>query len=137
MRSVKPGRGPSGMGAIGSIGAGLFGVLWTIGAAQMGAPLFFVGFGVIFVGIAVAQGIYHYKNATGKNRMSLMDITSGNEEPDPLDSYFRKSSSSSASYSTDAYSSEDNLTYCPYCGNKLANEAYRFCPSCGKELKQG
>lgn len=133
MRSIKPGRGPSSMGAVGSIGAGLFGVLWTIGAAQMGAPVFFVGFGIIFVGIAIAQGIYHYKNATGKNRMSLMDITEGNEEPDPLDTYLR-TSASSASQSVESHTTENKTSYCPYCGSKVANEAYQFCPSCGKNL---
>nr|WP_312027289.1 zinc ribbon domain-containing protein [Paenibacillus typhae] len=122
------------MSAIGSIAVGVFGVFWTIGAAQMGAPVFFVAFGVIFVGLAVVQGIYHFKNATGKNRMSLMDITDRNEEPDPLDTFFKKSANSDH-LSHESQESDNALSYCPYCGSKVTNEAYQFCPRCGKALE--
>ena len=37
MKSIKPGRGPSMMGGVGSVIAAIFGVFWTIGAVQMGA----------------------------------------------------------------------------------------------------
>ena len=40
MRSIKPGRGPSAMGAVGSAAIGVFGIFWTISAANMGAPVF-------------------------------------------------------------------------------------------------
>lgn len=40
MKSVKPGRGPSGMKFIGSVFAIVFGIFWTIMAARMGAPAF-------------------------------------------------------------------------------------------------
>ena len=40
MKSVKPGRGPSGMNFIGSVIAIVFGIFWTIMAARMGAPAF-------------------------------------------------------------------------------------------------
>lgn len=133
MKSVKPGRGPSAMNATGSVAVGIFGVFWTIGAAKMGAPLFFVAFGVVFVGLAIVQAIYHYKNATTRNRMSLLDITEAHEEPDPLDSYLKKSSSP-ASYIHEAQN-EDDVNYCPYCGNKVANDDYLFCSRCGKEIK--
>ena len=49
MKSVKPGRGPSGMNFIGSVIAIVFGIFWTIMAARMGAPAFFPIFGVIFI----------------------------------------------------------------------------------------
>ena len=46
MKSVKPGRGPSAMGAMGSVIAVIFGIFWTIAAASMGAPGIFPLFGV-------------------------------------------------------------------------------------------
>ncbi|WP_240927457.1 hypothetical protein [Paenibacillus thiaminolyticus] len=66
MKSIKPGRGPSAMEAIGSIAVGIFGVIWTFAAANMGAPIFFVLFGIVFVGLAVIQGIYHFKMLRGQ-----------------------------------------------------------------------
>ena len=67
MKSIKPGRSHSMMGVVMSIAMGLFGILWTSVAFSMGAGPFAL-FGVIFIGIAAAQGVLHYKNATGKNR---------------------------------------------------------------------
>ena len=52
MRSVKPGRGPSLQGAIGSIFAVVFGIFWMVSAAKMGAPTPFVLMGLVFVVIA-------------------------------------------------------------------------------------
>ena len=65
MKSIKPGRGPSIMGAIGSILAAAFGIVWTILAASMGVFIFAI-FGIIFVIAAIVQAIFNYKNATGK-----------------------------------------------------------------------
>ena len=88
MRSIKPGRGPSGMGALGSIIAVIFGIFWTIMAVSMGAPVFFPIFGILFVILGIVQAVYHFKNATGKNRYSAFDITEEGEEPDPLEERF-------------------------------------------------
>ncbi|WP_276356799.1 zinc ribbon domain-containing protein [Cohnella caldifontis] len=135
MKSIKPGRGPSAMGAVGSVAVGIFGIFWTIMAANMGAPIFFVFFGIVFVGIAVMQGIYHFKNATGTRRMSLFDITDSRDEPDPVDVFLAKSESmkrdSAHGHGAD---NENGMNYCPYCGNPVQEEAYRYCPKCGKEL---
>lgn len=38
VKSIKPGRGPSAMSAIGSVFAVVFGIFWTIMSAKMGAP---------------------------------------------------------------------------------------------------
>lgn len=46
MKSIKPGRGPSMMGAFGSAAVTVFGILWTIMAMSMGAPIFFACFGM-------------------------------------------------------------------------------------------
>ncbi|WP_244444709.1 zinc ribbon domain-containing protein [Paenibacillus camerounensis] len=115
---------------------GVFGIFWTIMAIQMGAPIFFAAFGIIFVGLAIGQAIYHFKNATGENRMSLLDITEANEEPDPLDRFLQKSAgpaSHSREFQDD--NSEHGSSYCPYCGSKVTNTAYQFCPKCGKALE--
>jgi ribosomal protein L32 len=136
LKSIKPGRGPSAMGAIGSVAIGIFGVFWTIGAANMGAPIFFVFFGIVFVGLAVVQGIYHYKNATGKNRMSVFDFTDHHEEPDPLERYVFKSATQRDSNSEHYSKDMETFNYCPFCGEKVINDAYRFCPKCGKEISR-
>lgn len=123
MKSIKPGRGPSAMGAAGSLIAIVFGIFWTIMAYSItrDSPfplvgIFFPAFGVLFVIMGVVQTIYHYKNATGKERMSVFDITDSKEEDDPLNRRFGKEQS-----------------YCPFCGTKVDGE-YHFCPKCGKKL---
>ena len=126
MRSIKPGRGPSGMGALGSIIAVIFGIFWTIMAVSMGAPTFFPIFGILFVILGIVQAVYHFKNATGKNRYSAFDITEEGEEPDPLEERFGGSASETPADGAGA-------SYCPYCGAKT-EDAYSFCPKCGKEL---
>lgn len=132
MKSIKPGRGPSAMGAMGSVFAIIFGIFWTIMATSMGAPIFFPIFGVFFIGMGVVQLIYHLKNATGKNRMSIYDITDDGEEADPLDQVFGVNRQDEGERSE--VQNKDPFAYCPYCGYKLDN-VYRFCPSCGKPLK--
>ncbi len=137
MKSIKPGRGPSMMGGISCIFVALFGVIWTILAASMGGGLFAL-FGVIFIGYAIVQAIYNFKNATGKNRYSSFDITEGNEESDPLNEYFGNNSyySSSSSNSTSSqqpHQSSGDSKYCPYCGTKVEGD-YLYCNQCGKKL---
>ncbi len=126
MKSIKPGRGPSFMGGIMSIAVGLFGLLWTILAASSGGG-FFALFGVIFIGVAVVQAIYNFKNATGKNRYSEYDITDGNEEPDPWNENFGENNE------TKNIQTSVKGRYCPYCGAKNEDE-YKFCTDCGREL---
>ena len=131
------------MGGVASIAAGIFGVFWTIMASSMGAPIFFVLFGVLFVGVAIAQAIFHFINATSKNRMSMYDITEGDEEPGPIDRFISKAEYEEVTHQRknpykDTHShqaqAEGALNYCPYCGNKIENDLYMFCSKCGKEL---
>ena len=126
MRSIKPGRGQSGIGAIVSVILVIFGIGWTIMAVRAGAPVFFPIFGVLFVILGIVQAVYHFKNATGKNRYSAFDITEEGEEPDPLEERFGGSASETPADGAGA-------SYCPYCGAKTES-AYSFCPKCGKEL---
>ena len=84
MKSIKRGRGPSMMQGAGSIFAAVFGVLWTVMAVSMGAPVIFALFGVCFIGIAVVQAVYNFKNASGGERFSEFDIVDSREEGDRI-----------------------------------------------------
>ena len=131
MKSVKPGRGPSMMGGIASIGAVIFGIIWTILAASMGGGLFAL-FGVVFIAIGIVQAVYQFRNATSRNRYSAFDITDGNEEPDPLNDRFGEPHEARA---TDGgRESDGEANFCPYCGAKLL-PGYRFCKHCGKAIE--
>ena len=43
------------MGAFGSAVGVIFGVIWTGAAASMGAPPFFLAFGVLFIIVGIVQ----------------------------------------------------------------------------------
>ena len=134
MKSVKPGRGPSFLGCVVCLLMALFGVLWTVAAFSIDAGLsgvIFPLFGIIFVGFAVVNAIYNFKNATGKNRYSEFDITDGDEEPDPLNERFGSRSASKPTESKDDKKTKNK--FCPYCGAEVGGD-YTFCNSCGKKL---
>ena len=130
MKSIKPGRGPSMMNAVGSLIGIVFGIIWTCIAASMGAPFFFPLFGLVFIGIGVVNAIYNFKNATGDNRYSAYDIVDEDEEPDPLNRRFRPDPPDSQ---TPPDSDGSSPRFCPYCGAPLQGD-YAYCPRCGKSL---
>lgn len=117
------------MGMVGGIFAALFGIFWCILTWSMGA-WFMVPFGLIFVGLAVYNVIYNYRNATSQNRYSIIDIVDETEESDPLnEKYGRKAADNPVI-------PEENGTsaaYCPYCGRAVDSE-FDFCPKCGRKL---
>lgn len=130
MKSIKPGRGPSMMSGIVSIAIGIFGVIWTVGAASIGGGLFAL-FGVVFIIIAIVNAVYNFKNATNENRYSTFDIVDGSEEPDPLNERF-----GGTSYETGQdYTGEGSggSEFCPYCGADVESD-FAFCNKCGKKL---
>lgn len=131
MKSVKPGRGPSAMGALGSLIGVIFGVIWTGAAASMGAPPFFLAFGGLFIVVGVVQALYHYKNATGKNRFSSFDITEDGEEPDPLDPLSRED----PGQDWERGPSGGEARFCPYCGARSGG-GFVYCAKCGKRLPE-
>lgn len=123
MKSIKRGRGPSFRGGVGSIFAAVFGVIWIIGAAAVTRGAGIIGvifplFGLAFVGFAVFNAMYEFKNATSENRYSEYDIVDDDEESDPLNERF----------------GGENM-FCPYCGTKI-NEDFEYCPKCGKRLPE-
>lgn len=80
------------MGAAGGIVGILFGIFWTVMAFQLtrDSPIpimgvFFPLFGIVFVIFGIVNVFYNTHNATKKNRFSTFDITSAEEESDPLD----------------------------------------------------
>jgi hypothetical protein len=133
MKSIKPGRGPSMMGAFGSAAVTLFGVVWTFLVVSAGAPVFFSMFGIIFVVMGIAMTVYNLKNATSKNRYSAFDITDGNEEPDPLNEMF--SETQSGRVAEMAGKEAGDADFCPYCGAEVEGD-YEYCPKCGKKLPE-
>ena len=130
MKHIKPGRGPSAMGAFGSVIAVVFGVFWTVMAASMGAPIFFPIFGVLFIVIGIVQAVYHFKNATGENRYSSFDIVDSAEEPDPWNQRFGETPEVPGEH---AQPGGDSIRYCPYCGAEVG-EGFAFCAKCGRKL---
>lgn len=130
MKSVKPGRGPSAMGAMGSVIAVIFGIFWTIMAASLGAPIFFPIFGVLFIIIGIVQAVYHFKNATGENRYSAFDIVDSVEEPDPLERRFAPDRDPE-----ERLDESGDFRFCPYCGARLGS-GFTFCGKCGKRLPE-
>lgn len=150
--SVKPGRGPSFMGGIGSVIMVLFGLFWTAMAFQVtrGAP-FGIGavfplFGILFVIMGIVSAAYNFRNATTDKRYSLMDITDSETEPDPLNERFgrgavvslpdddRQDAQQIAGLGN-GEAKDQPYRFCPYCGKEL-DLRFRFCPSCGKEMPE-
>ena len=132
MKSIKPGRGPSMLGGIGCLAAAIFGVIWTLMALSMGAPVPFALFGVIFVVLGLVQAIFNFKNATGKNRYSAFDIVDSSQEPDPLQQRFGTQERNPAPPPADG---TDDFQFCPYCGARLGS-GFTFCAKCGKRLPE-
>lgn len=44
---------------------------YRLGAVSMSAPIFFVMFGIAFVGLAIVQAIFHSKNAAGTKNILI------------------------------------------------------------------
>jgi hypothetical protein len=131
MKSIKPGRGPSKMGAVSSACVALFGVFWCIFAASMGG-WFMVPFGLVFVGMAIYGAIYNYRNATSKDRYSIIDIVDSEEESDPLNEIYGRQSQAGF-YDEPNSKPGTSVTYCPYCGRPAEGD-FDFCPGCGRKL---
>ncbi len=128
MKSIKPGRGPSKLGAVGGIFTALFGIFWCFFAASIGA-WFMIPFGIVFVAFSVYIAFYHGHNATSEDRYSLLDIVDENEEADPLNEKYGRKKPDAAKASDE----DSSGGFCPYCGKAVKGD-FDFCPGCGKSL---
>lgn len=92
MKSMKPGRGPSMMGGVGSVVAIVFGVFWTIlaagitsGASEMGAPgiisVVFPLFGLCFIGMGVVNAVYHSRTRPAKTAIHPLILWTTGKKP--------------------------------------------------------
>ena len=128
MKSIKRGRGPSMKEGISNVFMAIFGVLWMCATGSIGGG-FFALFGLVFVGIAIVNAVYAFRNAAGGERYSEYDITDGHEEPDPLNERFGSAKANEFVNQPDGVES----IYCPYCGTKV-EKGYVYCNKCGKKL---
>jgi hypothetical protein len=123
------------MGGIGAIIAAGFGIFWIVITASTGAPSFFPCFGFVFIAVAVLSGIYHFYNASSRNRMSTFDVTTGEEESDPiaeaLDLSRGEEEKEGISHGEGPREIEGD--FCPYCGTRVEAD-FDFCPKCGKDI---
>ena len=132
MYSVKPGRGPSLIGAILALVVGVPFVLFWIGtASKMGAPGFFVFFGIMMLVAILVSVFIGFYNATSRDRISQFDITTKTEESDPFDRLVQTAPPEGQSGAPSPKQPAAAKPFCPYCGASLAQE-FKFCPECGK-----
>ena len=145
MKSIKPGRGPSMMSGIAGIGAVVFGIFCTIMAVQMGAPIFFAAFGIIFIVMAIVGVIYNMHNATGEKRYAAFDIVDEGEEADPLNERYgwsAKTDSADRTENAESRTQESGArtapqgenNFCPYCGSRIESD-HLYCKNCGRRVK--
>ena len=137
MKSIKPGRGPSMMGAFSGIAAALFGVVWIVIAAAMGAWIM-IPFGLIFIALSIGNAVYHYRNATRDHRYSAFDITEDGEEEDPLNARFGYREERGRNNARNASGEEQERAhasrrYCPSCGARVEGTD-SYCRYCGTRL---
>jgi hypothetical protein len=133
MYSIKPGRGPSIIGAVAALVIGVpFVIFWISQASQMGAPGFFIFFGFGFLVLLLVQIGKGFYNATSANRVSEFDITTQREETDPFDRLAPGFPGAGPASATAPFTSKSSANcFCPFCGTELARD-FRFCPKCGK-----
>lgn len=128
MKQIKRGRAPSFLGGVVGIGVVLFGMIWTVFAGRMFPPMAL--FGLIFIGIGIANTVYNFKNASSPNRYSEFDIVDDTEENDPLNLRYGKKTQNAVEVE---YTEVKKSRYCPFCGT-AADDKFRFCPNCGSQL---
>ena len=133
--SMKPGRGPSGMGVVGGIVGVLFGIVWTIMAFSMASgapaaagiiPKLFPLIGVVVVIASIVGVFYNLHNARGENRFSEFDIVESHTEPDPLAPRQPPPPAAGSSQTSPG-------GYCRSCGAALRTGDH-FCGRCGKTV---
>ncbi|HUW58125.1 MAG TPA: zinc-ribbon domain-containing protein [Planctomycetota bacterium] len=135
MHGVKPGRGPSLIGGIGGIVFIILGIAMFATVGSRGAPPIFLLFlgGILLV--AVIGTVYNFWAATTRNRPSTFDITSGDEEYDPIAKALGHGPKTGEPTmdQTEEKPRRFEGEFCPFCGKKVEGE-FDFCPHCGKDI---
>ncbi len=126
MKSIKPERGPSGLGFLSAVIAIIFGMIYII------IGFTFPFFGIIFITVGIVQAVYYFHNLKDKNRFSIVDIVDSKEEGDSTDRWISNEAVMGDDKPLKKTKTHD-YSYCPYCKHKLDNDD-KFCPNCGKEL---
>jgi len=128
------------MSFVESVAAVVFGILWTIIAFSItvNSPFGLFGaifplFGIVFITVGVIQAVYNYRNATGKDRYSMYDITDSSEEGDPSAKWIKDELEHQDKKERRHYETKD-FNFCPYCGTRL-DSGYAYCPKCGEAVK--
>ena len=79
---------------------------------------------------------YHFFNATNKERMSLIDITTNKEEGDPIARAMGHERRTTSYRNTDEANGQKRKypgNHCPFCGEGVEAN-FDFCPKCGKDI---
>src|SRR5262245_23173102 len=123
--AVKPGRVPSLIGAVASIGVGAIGILELLKALDTRDP-YKILFMVVFCFIAFSGAFYRLYNVTQRNRFSNYELVQSAQEPDPF--------ARALGYeTTPAPRRRFPGEHCPFCGAS-APRTVDLCPSCGKDI---
>ena len=134
MKCIKAGRSASLQGGLATTFVGISGVIWTVGAAMLGASPFFVIFGIFFMLFSVVRtGFSFYYTAT-EDRCETLEPTEHLDEPDLLHAYFGKGGEGHVPDEVIG-KNEKPAGFCPYCGAKAQHD-YVYCAHCGKELSK-
>ena len=128
-------------------------ILWLIGGLSVISVLIAMSsggfdalpaiFGAWFVLVGIVVVSFALHGAFARKRMSLYDIDTRGEEPDPVAGALRRSPSplpvdagSSASGQRQYPGAPDGQHrggFCPFCGVPV-EPSFRFCPKCGKPV---
>ncbi|MFW6059594.1 MAG: zinc ribbon domain-containing protein [Phycisphaeraceae bacterium] len=133
---IKPGRGPSLMGAVVCVIAAIFGIFFGVTATSAGAPPIFLLFGIGFAVVAIGGAIYNVYNTIARNRMSSLDITTPGEEPDPIARALGHDQPPADAHTTTPGSDTPRQypgAFCPFCGKSVEGK-FDYCPHCGKDI---
>ena len=135
MYSIKPGRGPSFKGALGSVVTIVFGMAWIILASSGAWPGWMAIPGALLVLAAAGDFLYSLFNVVAKNRMSEIDIVKYGAEPDPIAAALGhiEKADSPAVAAPAGTKRKIAGAFCPFCGEKVQQD-FAFCPKCGKDI---
>jgi len=90
--SFEPNRNSSAPGVVVGIGVVLFGLFWIGMAARMGAPVFMLLFGVVFVVVALSKVVFAGRKMNSSTPLSELDMKTPHDSLGPLDETYGEGS---------------------------------------------